>query len=342
MKRSVFLVFFFMISLRVVAQPGYTLSGYVLDDLQGKPMPNVNVYISNSLLGAMTDESGYYKITGIHKGEFEVVASLVGFESQSHIVFFDDVKQLKKDFRLNPKIYVLDGVSITARDPKEWRRNYGLFRELFLGKSAFANECEIENKELIDFKWEGPDVLTASAKAPLIIVNNALGFRLNCILEKFRWDTANKKLNYIVKQGFSLLKPLDMKDSLKWKRNRIKAYEYSIERFLGDLISKDYYKDGYKIFIDPVPVVENNTSMNSERISSEELVYKSNNDEYKLSFRNFLRIEYDHETTWLRMLYPEITMDTKGNARELIPFQVYGAWSTQGVANMLPQYFEAE
>lgn len=328
-----------------MAQTDYTLKGRVLDEASGKPLSNVNVYISSSLLGAMTNDSGYYKITGIHQGQFEVVASLVGYEPESHIMFFDIVRQQTKDFRLSPKTYVLEGVSVTAKDPKQWRDNYNLFRGLFLGKSQFTDECEIENKELIEFKWESFDVMTAKAGVPLIINNKALGYKINCILDKFRWDKANKMVNYIIKPGFSLMQPNIAKDTVMWGQNRAKAYEFSIERFLSSLISNDYYQKGYRIYLDPFPLTDNYSSLSSERISAEELLSKRSSvkgEEYALKFKGFLRIEYNHETTWLRLLYPEITMDKNGNVRELIPFQVFGAWTTLGVANMLPQYFVAE
>lgn len=334
-----------LLSSCIMAQRGYTLSGRVFDEISDKPLQNVNVYLSNSLLGAMTNDSGYYKISGIHEGQYEVVASLVGYETKSHVMYFDNVRQQKRDFRLSPRTYVIEGISVTAEDPMEWRNSYNLFRGLFLGKSKFADECEIENKELIDFKWESFDILRARAKVPIVIVNNALGYRLNCILEDFTWDRANQKVNYIVKPGFSLLKSPSGEDTLKWKQNRMKAYEFSIERFLQSLAADDYFEKGYRIYLDQYPKAQNYASMSSERINADDLIYKSSRsreDEYTLKFKGFLRIEYNHETTWLRMLYPEITMDKNGNVKELIPFQVFGAWSTLGIANMLPQYFIAE
>lgn len=328
-----------------MAQTGYTLSGRVFDELTDKTLANVNVYLSNSLLGTMTNDSGYYKISGIHEGQFEVVASFIGYETKSQVMYFDNVIKQKKDFKLSPRTYVMEGISITAEDPKVWRDNFALFRGLFLGRTSFADECEIENKEMIDFKRESLDLLTASSKVPLVIVNKALGYRINCILQEFRWDMANQKINYVVKPGFSLLKAEAGQDTLKWKENRMKAYEFSIERFLKSLIANDYFEKGYRIYLDQYPNAANYAGMSSERTSSEDLINKSSRtkgDEYTLKFKGFLRIEYNHETTWLRMLYPEVTMDRSGNVKELIPFQVYGAWAHTGIANMLPQYFVAE
>ncbi|MCU7494964.1 MAG: carboxypeptidase-like regulatory domain-containing protein [Ignavibacteria bacterium] len=345
MKKTAILFIICLISSRAVAQANYTLTGRILDDISGKAIANVNVYLSNSLLGTVTNDSGYYIITGIHDGTYEAVASFMGYESMSQVVTFDEIKNLKKDFRLKQKTYILNDVNITAANANDWRQNYALFCELFLGKSDFAKECEIENKEQIDLKWESFDVLTAKCSVPLIIVNNALGYRINCVLEQFRWDKANKMVNYVVKPGFSLLEPQEATDTLKWKQNRLRAYEFSIERFLGSLISDNYYEKGYKIFLDPQPAAENYVSMYSERVTGRELVLKKSStkaEEYALHFKNFLRVEYNHETTWLRLLYPEISMDRNGNVKELVPFQVTGAWSTIGIANMLPQYFNAE
>ena len=64
------------------AQVTTSLSGYVRDEAE-VPLPGATVYLQNTTLGATTNREGYYTITNVAPGTYNLVVSFVGFESQT-------------------------------------------------------------------------------------------------------------------------------------------------------------------------------------------------------------------------------------------------------------------
>ena len=63
-------------------EPSGSLSGKVLDSATGKAIPSATVYISDLKLGAMADESGYYRFANLPSGSYLVEAHAIGHSTQ--------------------------------------------------------------------------------------------------------------------------------------------------------------------------------------------------------------------------------------------------------------------
>ena len=58
---------------------GSSINGFVRNDLDGEPISYANVFISNTSLGAATNRDGYFVISGISSGEYELKVSMIGY-----------------------------------------------------------------------------------------------------------------------------------------------------------------------------------------------------------------------------------------------------------------------
>lgn len=56
------------------------ITGNVFSD--GEPLPYVNVYLKGTSKGTTTDENGFYKINAIEAGNYTILASFTGFQTQ--------------------------------------------------------------------------------------------------------------------------------------------------------------------------------------------------------------------------------------------------------------------
>lgn len=61
------------------AQTG-KVSGRVTDAVTGEPLPGVNITVDGTMRGAATDFDGYYVITNVPPGRYEVVVSFIGYK----------------------------------------------------------------------------------------------------------------------------------------------------------------------------------------------------------------------------------------------------------------------
>ena len=78
------LVLFFICYNVTLSQNG-SVSGYLKEN--GKALQFAIISIKNSNLAINTDEKGYYKISNIPIGTYELVATLIGYENQKKNIF---------------------------------------------------------------------------------------------------------------------------------------------------------------------------------------------------------------------------------------------------------------
>ena len=57
------------------------LKGRVIEAVSNEPMPFVNVIVSGTSIGAVTDDNGSFQIKGLNPGFVRVQASFIGYHS---------------------------------------------------------------------------------------------------------------------------------------------------------------------------------------------------------------------------------------------------------------------
>ncbi|WP_218186208.1 TonB-dependent receptor [Marinifilum fragile] len=79
-KQLSFLFIFF--AFNCYSQISTSISGYVTDET-GMTLIGASVYLENTTKGAITNENGYYQITKVKPGSYNLVASYLGYKSQT-------------------------------------------------------------------------------------------------------------------------------------------------------------------------------------------------------------------------------------------------------------------
>ncbi len=105
-----FLFFLCLTSINLSAQSGYTISG-VVNESDGKALPFANILLlktvdSTLVKGTVTTEEGTYQFKSIPKGNYMILASMVGYQSVYSKPF-----ELNVNFQVD-KIILLSGESL--------------------------------------------------------------------------------------------------------------------------------------------------------------------------------------------------------------------------------------
>ncbi|WP_080057927.1 carboxypeptidase-like regulatory domain-containing protein [Spirosoma aerolatum] len=229
-------------------QPTAILIGAVVDATTGKPMPFANVYINGSTRGAVTDEKGTYTLTGIPPGTVEIVASFVGYQSDKRTVRFDNTSPQTANFRLKANEQTLDAVTVKG-NPKNRERQLRQFKKLLFGE-PFGGQCLLVNSDVLRFK-EDKDHLYATASEPLIIDNQALGYRLIYDLQQFDGTTSGEAY-YGGTARFDELKPENERQASRFQRNRLTAYKGSIRHLMASLTDNTFKEAGFLVYQEDV------------------------------------------------------------------------------------------
>lgn len=94
------------------------IEGYV-KDVKGLPLIGANVYIEGTTNGASTDLDGYYFISGVEAGNYNLIAGYIGYESQTQFnILVKSVGNQLYNFQLEEQSTGLDEVVITAYQNK--------------------------------------------------------------------------------------------------------------------------------------------------------------------------------------------------------------------------------
>lgn len=220
-----------------------TLTGTVADAVTGKAMPFANIYLNGSTRGTLTNENGQYKLSGVPLGTIEVVASFVGYQSQRRTLRLNDSQEKRTNFRLKPSDQTLATVIVRA-NPKLWQRHLKQFQRQLFGE-PFGAQCQIMNSDVLSFKEENGQ-LRATATEPIVIENQALGYRMWYELIHFAGNS--QKVYYAGTTRFEELKPVDDRQANRFLRNRMRAYKGSIRHLMASLIDSTYEPNGFLVY----------------------------------------------------------------------------------------------
>ena len=225
-----------------------SVSGRVLNNADHKPVANASVFISNGTIGDKTNNDGTFILNNLKPGKYNLVVSIIGFETYSEAILISDADNKLPDILLSQKTMQLNEVTVKPISEKNRALYFAWLKEEFLGQSDMAKQCKILNPEMLDFSFQN-DTLKASSIDFLIIENKALGYKLKYLLSDFTLShplTIRKKMSY---QGFVLFEEMKGTPDEKkaWQKARLKAYANSSMHFLRSVIDNRVSEEGFRM-----------------------------------------------------------------------------------------------
>ncbi|MBT2561218.1 carboxypeptidase-like regulatory domain-containing protein [Pedobacter sp. ISL-68] len=224
------------------AQQTFNLSGQV-SELNGSPLPGASIYVSGSKNATVTDNNGQFLLR-LNAGEYDLIIKSIGYKTLTKKVFVKDV-DLIVNVKLQEKSIALADVTIKANPYRN--KDLERFISLFIGTSPNAKFCKIKNPAVLDFvRNQNDNNLKVYASDFLIIENDALGYKLNYLLESFEYEEGAGKVSYKGSVYFEDLKGSD-KAQQRWAQNRRSAYQGSPMHFFSALYKKNIDSEGFLI-----------------------------------------------------------------------------------------------
>ena len=95
-----------------------SINGFVRDDRSGEPISYANVFLSNTTLGAATNRDGYFVISSIPNGEYEINATMIGYGLFKQSINIIEDKPIRLDIRLIEEVIQTSEVLVTAERQK--------------------------------------------------------------------------------------------------------------------------------------------------------------------------------------------------------------------------------
>lgn len=105
--------FLFLINSAVSAQNN-NVKGFVYEKSTGEPMMFCNVYFKGTTIGTSTDINGFFNITKIPDGDYQLLITNLGYDTIADNISLKNNEILNKKYYLEESTVLLQAVNITA------------------------------------------------------------------------------------------------------------------------------------------------------------------------------------------------------------------------------------
>ena len=332
--------------------------GSIVDYETGEAIPYATVFLANTTIGASSDEEGKFSLY-MPEGNYEVIVRMLGYEGITLTVPSSMVKPQGYKFMLVAVDEELDQLDVKeSRDPV-WYRNLAEFKRFFLGTSKNSQATEIENElsMILDDQSE-PGSLIASSRDILKINNPNLGYRLDYLLNAFHFEYKSGLVTY---SGFPLFIPdttLSRRKERKVEKNRLEAYNGSMQHFIRALYFGEIDAEGFEMrrlyrkkdpqhpgrFVDSVatdPITSLSICTNRDKrvyvgFDDYILITYLNESESELYVNGLGRLPHKYQTSIIRLTVDSLEIFENGSLSDPFGIVVEGYIGWERVAELLP------
>lgn len=339
-----------------------TVTGSVLETGTKQPLQFANVFVNSTTIGMATDENGLFKLSNIPFGKCELIVSYVGYKTMRLSLTINARALDLGNIILEPEEQVLQSLEVKSEKDKKWDRQLEKFKKIFLGDNDLAAQCTIENPWVIEFSDdEKGKQLAATASAPIVIKNKALGYKVHFYLQDF-WKSS---MAYLIKGHvrFEELVPTNEAEQAKWKQNRESAYKGSSQHLLKAVVHHRIKGEGFYLYTER-PGLENATArtqffeqelkINIEPYDTANLVFPGEIEgTYKIVMPGRIEVHNHNEraivrtyrdirypVSWIKMRKDTVTITEDGIPLDAGDVITSGDMNEERVAHMLPTNYK--
>jgi len=322
MKRIV--LFLFIINF---FQTGQTqiVKGTIFDKSNKSKINIASIYFNGTSVGTNSDLNGYFELDITKYVSLPLTISALGYYSVT-IADFSWEKPI--EVYLKPKMFELSEVIVAAKSTaKERKANLKLFRDQFLGSGYNGQHCVIMNEGDITFRnGTSHDTLKAFASKPLLIVNNALGYKITYYLDKFEYQRKSKSFLYEGSAIFDKDTSNDITQKKFFEKRRRIAYLGSRSHFFSSLWTNSLKSNGFTI-----------RNSIDEIMKYEDIVTVRSGFKKYLSYKDNLYIYYLSKSpnSYIEPLIDQIFFESNGYF-DGSGVRVIGQMALQRIGDLLP------
>lgn len=339
-------------ALVLIAAPAWgqpsVITGRVVDADDGMGLPGANVFISGTTRGTATAADGSFTLRTPLSGDIELVASVLGYDARARRLRLAPGDTLRVRLVLSETRLSLGEVEVEGWLSDEWRTHMEQFQAEFLGRTPNGRQAQFENAWVLDLERRGR-VLSATSRAPLVIRNNALGYRMTLLDLLFEDDGST--LGWVSPVLFENLPSFTTPEV---QAARLKAYNGSLRHFLTALVAGRTYEEGFEVRPAEVAGVVSRAEPLSSRDLARLLSADSTTASWRLVSVSPLQIRYAYESSerpgrlgedqisWITIDDLFVDIDAQGRMLHSRPLTRYGYWDWERTADMLPSDYSPD
>lgn len=166
MKKNYYFILLLFAIFSASAQNNTSIKGQVLDET-GTPVMGANVVIQSMSIGAVTNESGMYKISDLTNTTYTVTVSYLGYKSISKSITITTTETIL-NFNLKEPSFQLDGLVVTAQKREQLNKDVPIAITSY-GSEFINNQGTFEYDSFSDYV-PGLQIQIQSVNNPGVVV----------------------------------------------------------------------------------------------------------------------------------------------------------------------------
>ena len=278
----------------------FVTNGKVYDSATQQPLAGASVFCQNTTIGTITNSEGAFSMR-LPKGGYDLVVSYTGYETQDLHINNSNAADLKIELKTKDKSLSEFTVS-GSNEVADGLEKYGkFFIDNFIGTTPNAALCVIQNPEVLQFFFSKKrNRLKVKEKEDLVILNNALGYKIKYQLDSFSYEYGTDISTY---SGYPFFEELEGTAEQKaiWKVNRLKAYNGSRLHFVRSWYDSTLEDEGFALErVDPSKKVLTTKPIENPYDSAHYAVVE--NDDVEINWPGRFRVIYKNEMPDKRFL----------------------------------------
>jgi hypothetical protein len=251
MKKILSSLLLICLSLAAFSQADfYYITGKVIDKNTTAPLAAASVFAQNTTFGTVTDSAGNFRLK-LPNGGYDLAVTYTGFETDSRRITTADAGNKNIIVELKEKQKEMEEVAVVSGPPtvKDGWVKYGqFFLDNFIGTTKFGHDCVLENHEVLKFYFSKKrNRLKVVATEPLVIDNNALGYKIKYVLDSFVNEYDTQVSLYSGSPLYTEMQPVNDAQEIRWHNNRLHAYNGSMLHFMKSFYSKTLKENGFDV-----------------------------------------------------------------------------------------------
>jgi CarboxypepD_reg-like domain len=268
----------------------FYIHGKVLDEKTGSALSNASVFCQNTTTGTISNNEGLFALR-LANGGYDMIISYTGYETQMLRVSNstkdkDSLLIQMKEASKNLGEVAVMGSALVADG---WNKYGQFFLDNFIGTTANAAQCTIENKDSISFYfYKKRNKLKVKAKQDIIIMNQALGYKIRYQLDSFVNDYNTHISSYT---GYPLFEALTgtTEQQKTWSRNRYRTYIGSRLHFMRSWYDSTLKDEGFIVETLQSPQSDKGTALENPYDSS---IYSLDSGTVNININGGIRVTY--------------------------------------------------
>lgn len=233
-------------SLASLSTFGQVIHGRVLDKETREPIDFASVFFNGTFHGTSTGENGEFELDVAPYTGRTLQVSAMGYSSSS---LNSSDTLMHHEVLLERVLYEISEVSVESKSLARKKKAYmRIFRDEFIGLTRNAGACYIMNEDDITFNYHScKDTLRATARKPLLILNEALGYQITYFLDKFEYDKRNNTTTFKGNIAFNMDLSTNPGLREKYESRREKTYRGSCKHFFSALWENRMVEEGFSV-----------------------------------------------------------------------------------------------